>query len=174
MSLDEIFPLTEEEKNRLARLPGPASTDDWLVTAKSLQRNLIQAYADRAITFRRLMEVVRSTSLGCTTQNRVTLLGVAAETALRTKPSLPLRNGKRPRYPMALKIAAVDMVERIRELSPDANLLPCLELAVQWIEVLRLFTVPPNVRTLNRWYIERRSALGRGTPRGRPRKVKTH
>ncbi len=177
--LEEAFPLTLEEEKlvaSMASLPkvfGPMSPADWQAFAMTINRNLIEAYANRDIKFRRLMELAHTTSLGCSARFRLNLLGLTAAQGLGTKQNVPHRNGKRPRYPAPLKIVAVDMVERIKERSPGTNLPRCIEQAIQWLEVVRLFSTPPNVRTVQGWYTERRKRLGRGTPQGRPRKAKT-
>lgn len=177
MTLEEAFPLTKEEQHRLnelAKLPGPASTADWLAFATSIQRHLLEALADGDVTFQRFMLMSRATSLGCTTKERITLLGVAAERGLTIRFNLPRRIGRRPVYPLALTFAVVDLVEGIRTASPEDNLLSCIEAAANWLSVMRLFRNPPNVRTIQGWYIARRKGLGRATPRGRPKKAKIH
>jgi hypothetical protein len=176
----ERFPLSEAERNLVAQVV-PGGPDGWLLFAGAVQPKILQAYAAGEISERRALECARRTALGCTTAQRITLLGVFAEQLLQIKPRV--LNAKRPPHPEALRDAAVSIVEFIREVNPTMPLLPQrsgrVEGAFVFSEARRLLRPlgffgsrdMPTALTLHRWWVDWRKANGERRPRGRPRKA---
>jgi hypothetical protein len=177
VDLDERFPLTTEERSIAAQVI-PGAADAWRRFAGAMQAKILQAYAAGEISERHALECARRTALGCTTAERISLLGVFAEQMLRLKPRV--LNAKRPPLPEALRDAAVSIVEYVRELNPTIPFAPqrsgsdrdVFSVAREMLMPLGFFRPAdmPSAPTLHRWYLDWRKANGETRPRGRPRK----
>lgn len=175
LSAERNFRLNDEEKKRFEIARRTLSEDpmDWARLAIAVHPLILQAYVDRDLTFREVIEITNSTALGCTGLHRVILLGVAAANArdaIRKKP----RNRRRPQYPLALKHVAVGIVIELKERLAlplnSENGDSVLARAVDWIAATGLFAKPPSRKTIHEWYLARLKELGTAAPRGRPRK----
>lgn len=161
MRLDEAFPLTPDERERIARSPLVHSrAEHWRAFAAGVHEQVVLAFRDGEITFERMMRSMRSCSLGCDVKDRVTLLALTAERALEfTAPSLRRQQGN----PLWVRQAAASLVQMLREDRPGEALVPnegngystpLLSDAVQWLKALDICDHLPNIRTLHRWYVE--------------------
>jgi hypothetical protein len=175
-SAERNFHLNEEEQKRLEIAQRTMVRDPmyWARLAVATHQFILQAYIDRDLTFRELIEVTNSTALGCSAAHRVTMLGIAAATARDAVRKRP-RNRRAPQYPLALKHVAVVIVIELKE---QMAWLPLnsekgdsvLARAVEWIRAAGFFAKPPSRKTLHEWYVARLRELGTAAPRGRPRK----
>jgi hypothetical protein len=177
VTLEEMFGLTPDEERRVAKLAVPTKqtaaeqASGWRDFAWSAVPSILAAYADREITFERMVAVTRAVSIGCAASDRAILTGYVATRGLTLKPTHH-RNAKPPVYPMALRHVAVDLVESYRGHDSRPALEECVRYALRMLNQVRLFPQPPKASTLMRWYRERMKATNRAAARGRPRKQK--
>jgi hypothetical protein len=172
--LKDIFPLTAMQRARLEHLS--ADPADWREFAGGLHKHILKAYADHHLSFEEMIRLTNETAIGCTTADRVSLLGVAAADGLIAADKRgPAPKSRPPLYPMTLKCVAVDFMlmveERYEGLPLDSDVGPSvLSMALDWVEKVRLFLGPlPQKKTLRGWYVANNPALRRPRRPGRPK-----
>ncbi len=173
MSFEPAFPLSEAERTVIASAPFRHTPDGCRKFALSIHDCVVVGYRQGEMTFRRMMQVMRARSLGCQENDRVELLALTADRALRAAPRDP--NRSQPPYPRWQRRAAVELVLYLESLRPRLSSTTILEEALAWLRALGLATEqsarqrPLSERTLRRWVQEARKARGQAHPVGRPR-----
>lgn len=165
MKLAEAFAATPDETARLAAAPF-AGTDEagWSHFAAGVHEQVVAAYSDGDITLEAALRAVRSCSIGCRLEHRITILALTAEKALRNPPTHKLR--KQQGTPLWVRRSAANLVDMFREDNPNANIAPnemngwttpVLEAAGAWLVALGLSeSVAP--RTLYQWWLDANKA----------------
>jgi hypothetical protein len=156
MTPDEAFAITPEERTRLDAAPFRGTDEDgWRVFSSAVHDQVLAGYAAGEMDFRRMMEVMRSCSLGCRLTDRITLMALTAERALPIKPA----HRRRPQNPVWVMNSAAALVSMLHEDRPDEPLAPnemngwttrILEEAIRWLVTLGLCN-PIDSRTLYKW-----------------------
>lgn len=156
LTLDEAFPITPEERAGFDAAPFRGVDEDrWRAFASFVHEEVLAGYASGETDFRRMMKVMRSCSLPCRHKDRIMLLALTADRALRIEP--PHR--KRPPNPTWVKHSAAALVSMLREARPDEPLAPnsengystrILKDALQQLVTFGLCAI--DQRTLHRWY----------------------
>ncbi len=114
-----------------------------------------------------MMAFVRSCSLGCSVNERITLVALTVERGLAVTPRTLRR--KRPPFPTWIRRSAATLVQMLSEDHPEEPLAPnemngwttpILETAIEWLKTLGLCdgAHPIRPRTLYGWWLENRKA----------------
>ena len=160
------FPLTEEERARLARGPAPNDPGHWRWMASAVLGILVDCYRDGDVTFERMFEIMRGCALGCDAAARVMLLGMLAERTLTTKPTKIARDSKYSRAQQRIAARLVRHVYEEQGIKLEAALLDTIPWLV-WLGICDESN-PISVATLRDWYINERRATGAPVRIGRP------
>ena len=170
MTLEELFAHTNDERNRLANAPFARDENAWLAFARHILDQVLAAYAAGEISLERCLRVMRSCSLGCKISDRIKLLAVTSELALRETPRRT-PGKRRDKNPVWVRNSAATLVEMLHEDRPHEPIAPhehngwttpILEDAIRWLVALKLCE-PVDTRTIYRWYLD-----GRATQSGPP------
>lgn len=173
--LEKAFALTAAERSRLDAAPF-RGTDErgWALFAAKMQEQILSGYADGEMDLRRALEVMRACSLGCSVKNRIVIMALMVEQALRKTPRN--LNRRRPPHPTWLRRSAVTLLQVVREQDPSVPIAPhhhnqwttpILDTAIAWLAALGLVddAHPIQPRTLYAWYLEDRDpSENQGTP----------
>ncbi len=119
MALDELFPLTPEERGRLDAAPW-AGTDaaGWRTLAAQLHNELLAGYRDGEIDLRRVLQLARACALGCAGFDRAVLTMNFVERILQQPPPTRSRSGPRDRNAW-LRRSAAELVDALVADRPD-------------------------------------------------------
>lgn len=158
LTLDEAFPITPEERAGFDAAPFRGVDEDrWQAFAAFVHEEVLAGYAAGETDFRRMMKVMRSCSLPCRQKDRITLLALTADRALRVEPA----HRKRPPNPTWVMHSAAALVSMLREARPDEPLAPTdsngystpiINDAIRQLVTLGLCeSIDP--RTLYTWYL---------------------
>ena len=169
----EIWGLTEAERVRLAAAPfAGAPADHWRAFSAVIHEKVLEGYAAGEVDLRRVLEVMRACSLGCTATDRIRLMAMTAERALKIRPKN--LNRRRPPHPTWVKKSAGDFVRLIESrglvVTPSEHgdgSAPGLELVRHWFESLELSGQSLTAGTLYDWYLDAKKAAGETPRRGR-------
>lgn len=163
MTLADEFELTPEERARLDAAPFRSTNEEgWKSFASQVHLQVVAAYSDGAITLEAALRAVTMCSLGCSANNRATLLLLTARRALQNP---PLKRRKQVQNPEWVRRSAATLVEMLHEDMPgvpwtpnDLNdwTTPVLERAIEWLVALGL-TKSIKPRTLYDWCLEARA-----------------
>lgn len=158
MTPDEAFAITPEECARLGAAPFRGTDENgWLAFASEIHKQVLAGYATGEMDFRRMMEAMRSCALGCRPKDRVMLMALTAERALRIQPA----HRKRQQNPAWVRNSAAALVSMLHEDRADEPVAPnemngwttpILEEAIRWLVTLGLCE-PIEPRTLYKWYL---------------------
>lgn len=176
----DLYDITPAERVQLDAFPVRLTAEDWRSFAWSLYEGVIDSYARGETDFEQMMSAMRLCSLGCRSTDRLLLLGLTVERALRITPKS--LNRRRPPFPTWLKRASVAVVRLLKEMNPavtsGANELsdwssPVLVSASAWLVSLALCDPknPIPTHTLYKWYRASMRVAGRPSAPGRPRKT---
>jgi hypothetical protein len=169
---EPAFPLSEDERSRVASAPFRVTPEGWRRFALSIHDCVIHGYRHGEMGFKRALEIMRLCSLGCSEHDRVELLALTADRALRLTPKT--RNASPPPYPAWQRKAAVDLVLQLKQELPDLTDRLLRKEAIRWLTTVGLAAEYSarqrrlSDRTLERWVREHRQAQGTSRPRGRP------
>ena len=157
MTLNEAFPITPEERARLDAAPFLGTDEDgWSAFAGMIHEQVLIGYAAGEMELRRVFEVMRSCSLHCRLNDRITWLALTVERALPITP----KKRKRLQNPEWLKKSAASLVSMLREDRPGEPWAPnegnewttaILNDAIAWLVTLGLCEPKIDPRTLYRW-----------------------
>lgn len=171
-----LWGLTADERARLQREPLSSWTsEDWLEFASRIQNVVFEDYEAGEVQLGEVLRIVRASSLGCAPIDRIAFLVLAVERALNTAPRA--RKTRRAQYaPWKKRLAGAlvrglaDDWRGVERLVPTtySESSPVLDKALEWLEVVGVFTKPPKPKTLYRWYLEHVASMGEPRPRGRP------
>jgi hypothetical protein len=171
----EVWGLSDEERARLADAPfTTSSAEHWRWFASAAHMQALRGYAAGEMNERRLLAVVRACSLGCTVTDRIRLMAMTAERALKIRPKA--LNRRRPPYAAWVKKLACDGLRLFEQqglvVSPsaDSGTSPALNETLAWLKALDLCDVSP--KQLYTWHLKAKHAAGEPTPRGRRPKRK--
>jgi hypothetical protein len=169
---EPAYPLSDSERALIDAAPFRHTHDGWKRVAWIFNDCVLHGYRKGEMDFKRMMEVVRACSLGCAEDDRVEVLALTADRALRLTPrSL---NSSPPPYPPWQRKAAVDLVLYLESQNPHFSNRQNRQAALAWLTSLGLATEntsrrhPLSERTLERWVHEHRKAEGSSRPAGRP------
>jgi hypothetical protein len=162
MQLEDAFPLTDEERDRLATVPRAFHDEAfWSRWAIHAHVELADAYRAGEISLPDALQLLRNCSLGCSTRARLLITARFIDRVLPIKPKT--LNRRKPPFPTWIKRMGAKAVAIVHEGLPDLELAPHemngwttkkLELAVQLIVTLGMCseTRKPTPRTLYKWY----------------------
>ena len=163
MTPAEAFAITAEERDRFDAAPFRGTDEDgWRAFASQVHEQVLKSYAEGEINLERALQAVRSCSLGCRLADRVFLMALTAELALRIT---PVRR-KHPPNPTWVRQSAALLVSMLREDRPGEPVAPnemngwttlILSDAIAWLVALDLCE-PIDPRTLYSWYLARTDA----------------
>lgn len=157
--LSEALELTPEEKARIRAAPFRPGDDGWRSFAAAVHEQVLAAYASGEMDLRRVFEVMRSCSLGCSARDRIAILGLTAHRSVQIEPKSLKR--KRPVHPTWVKNSAAALVQMLHEEFPDEPLAPnamnrwrtrILKTAIAWLATLGLCDSTILPRTVYDWY----------------------
>lgn len=154
--------------------------------ARIVSRHVLEAYVAREMELFDILEMVDQFAARCTASDRLAIIGELAIRALYAKRRKETNRSKPP-YPAFLKEMAVGFALLFEEFDADPagsgnpNRRAALnrEHAIAMLAELGLLPVKPGGKllseaTLRRWCEDRKRALGKASPRGRPSKKKMH
>jgi len=176
-TFEAYFDLSKEERVRLEAAPFNAPPEALNEFAGKVADQLLNAYGDGEIDFRRMIAVTRSCSLGCIFKHQVMLLAYVAVEGLRITPKT--LNRKRPPHPKWVQRSAGHLIEMLRQASDEpvapsvySSSSKILENATAWLIAAGLYegAEPVGSRQLYDWYLETMQADGHDLKVGRPRK----
>ena len=168
---EQAYPMSDAEKALVETAPFHHTPEGWKRFALRIHDLVLCGYRDGEMDFRRMMEVTRSCSLGCCEGDRVEILALTADRALRMHPRN--LNSSPPPYPRWQRRAAVDLVLYLESLQPERSGVQIRLDALAWLTSLGLATEntsrarPLSTRTLERWVLEFRREQALSRPRGR-------
>lgn len=158
LEIVEAFEITPNERARLDAAPFRGTDKgSWQVFARSVHDQVLASYAAGEMDFRRMVEVMRSCSLGCRNSDRMKLMALTVERALPIEPA----HRKCPPNPAWVMNSAAALVSMLHEDRPDEPVAPndlngwttpILEEAIAWLVTLGLCE-PIDPRTLYKWYL---------------------
>lgn len=179
----DFFRVTEEEARRRPPFLMHAPASYWIGHATNMAIFALSDYRKGEILLGRLMEIVHKCSLFCDSEVRAALLGWTAEQARTIRPRRS--KGKKLGYPTSLRIAAVNVANKLRPRMQAENLplrhdprladrrtMNVLREAIRHFPSLGLFIAeyPISETMLYEWYLEFNRRTGGAAPRGRPKK----
>ena len=170
------FAATPEESARVAAAPSLGADANWQQFASAVHQQVIEAYQQGEISLERALQAVRSCSVRCTWQDRLTLMALTAVQALEHPPT---RKKKQVRNPLWIRRSAAQLVQLSRQARPSEAFAPnamndwttpILEAAIVWLRALDLcHDLTPRV--LYKWYSDAKRAgvlqIGRASCRER-------
>jgi hypothetical protein len=163
-TLSSFFAATPEELARVASAPSlAADAAEWLEFASAIHRQVIEAYQDGEVSLERALRAVHSCSVGCTWQERLSLMAVTAQQALENPPG---EVQKKVQNPLWVRRSAAQLVHMYRQARPlevfapnemNGWTTPVLENTIIWLRALDLCdNVTPRV--LYAWYCDAQKA----------------
>jgi hypothetical protein len=163
-TLSSYFAATPEELARIASAPAlAADAAGWLEFATAVHRQVVEAYEQGEVSLERALRAVRSCSVGCTWQERASLIALTALHALERPPQV---SQKKVQNPLWVRRSAAQLVQMHRQarcndsFSPNEMngwTTPILEDAIVWLRALDLCeNVAPRV--LYGWYSDAKKA----------------
>src|SRR5262245_13400532 len=105
---EPAFPLSDHERALIDTAPFRPTPEGRKHFALRIHDCVIDGYRRGEMSFHRMMEMMRTCSLGCLEDDRIELLALTADRALRIKPRF--LNSSPPPYPAWHRQAAVDLV----------------------------------------------------------------
>jgi hypothetical protein len=159
--VSSYFEATPEDWARIASTPylAPEFNRVWPEFASTIQRLVMGAYEDGAVSLERALQVVWWCSVGCTWTDRRTLLALTAVQAIAHPPKVARKKVKNPLWVRRAAAQVVQMSRRLRPLEALAPnemngwTTPILEDAILWLGALDL-CLDMTPRVVYRWYCE--------------------
>jgi hypothetical protein len=104
------YRLTPEEERRRAYALTLADASLWRRIAESCIPLIVESYSRSDVDMKGVLAATQLAAIGCSAQDRVTLLGETAVLALRQKPRKRKRGQTSPRWPLWVQRATADLV----------------------------------------------------------------